>query len=84
MHDAYGSADVCAKVGVFRAGYRSEILPKLMYVRSVTRVFHTCGKNCGKSPRNAESMAQFGSESCKTVDFWISENSTNLCNFERK
>jgi len=29
-----------------------------MLVRAVTRVFHTCGKNCGNSPGN-DTVAQF-------------------------
>jgi len=35
-----------------------QITASHMLVRAVTRVFHTCGKNCGNSPRN-DTVAQF-------------------------
>ena len=84
MRDAYGSDAFVLKSASFAQAYRSEILSKLMYVRSVTRVFHTCGKNCGNSPGNAQSAVQFGSESRKTVNLWFGENSPKPCIFEPK
>jgi hypothetical protein len=52
---------LCAKVAVFRSVGPPLITASHMLVRSVTRVFHTCGKNCGNSPTN-NTVAQFPGE----------------------
>ena len=57
---------------------------KLMHVRSVTRVFHTCGKNCGKSPRKADPAVDLAQKSCESRDFGPGEYSTKTCSFEPK
>jgi hypothetical protein len=84
MRDGYGWRVFVLKSASFAKGYRFSDSTQLMYVRSVTRVFHTCGKNCGNSPRNGVLAAQFAPESCGIGIFPIGESSTKLCNFEPK
>jgi hypothetical protein len=52
MRDGYGWRVFVLKSASFAKGYRFPDSTQLMYVRSVTRVFHTCGKNCGNSTRS--------------------------------
>ena len=54
----YGFGGFVLKSASFAQRDGCEILRKHMLVRSVTRVFHTCGKNCGNSLRN-NTIAQF-------------------------